>query len=385
MTAWVERQFPAMGSSAHIVLLGDEDDAAWAEREVCRLERTWSRFVADSDVGRANAAAGTGAVAVGAETIDLVEDAVGWWRVTGGSFDPTVLHALEALGYDTPFTEVRARPVARPVVASTPPGLPELRLPAVGSTRAARPAPGCAGIVIDRTAGSLRLPAGVGLDLGGIGKGAAADRTAAGLRCRGVASACVSLGGDVRAFGVGNAPDGRGWAIPVEDPFDESRVLFTHVVDDGAIVTCTDRYRRWVHDGRTVHHLLDPATGLPADTGLAAIVVADQRCARAEVLAKAAFVAGPDAGARCSRGSARPVGSSPRAPRWPSHERAAVAVLVVDRPGHRHRRVGDGDRGGGVGSRAVGTARAPPPTPRVDPRPAPLPRHAHASRSSPST
>jgi thiamine biosynthesis lipoprotein len=297
MTSWVERRFPAMGSFAHLVVLGDEDDAEWAEQVVLRLERRWSRFLADSDVSRANAAAGTGAVAVADETLDLVEDAVGWWRATAGAFDPTVLHALEALGYDAPFAEVRTRPAARPVVASAPPGLPELRIPAVGCDPADLPAPGCAGIVIDRAGRTLHLPAGVGLDLGGIGKGAAADHAAAGLRARGVASACISLGGDVHAFGAGNGPGGRGWTIPVEDPFDETRVLFSHVVDDGAIVTCTDRYRRWLHDGRSVHHLLDPATGRPADTGLAAVVVTDVQCARAEVLAKAAFVAGPDAGA----------------------------------------------------------------------------------------
>jgi thiamine biosynthesis lipoprotein len=151
--------------------------------------------------------------------------------------------------------------------------------------------------VIDRAAGTVRLPAGVRIDLGGIGKGSAADRVAAGLRERGVTAACVALGGDVRAFGSGNGPDGRGWAIPVEDPDDPGRVRFTHVIDDGAIVTSTDRFRRWRRDGHDHHHLLDPATGLPARTGLRAVIVADRSCARAEVLAKTAFVAGRSDGA----------------------------------------------------------------------------------------
>jgi thiamine biosynthesis lipoprotein len=278
------------------VLLGDDAAADWVEREVLRLERRWSRFVPHSDVCRANDAAGVHPVAAATETLDLVADAIAWWRRTDGWFDPTVLHALEAIGYDTTFTEVRARSAAIPVVRSAPPGRRELRIPAVGRAPRSSPAPGCAGIVIDRAAGTLLLPDGVGLDLGGIGKGAAADRVAAGLRARSVAAACVSLGGDVRGFGAGNGPGGRGWAVPVEDPDDESRVLFTQVIDDAAIVTTTDRFRRWVHAGREQHHLVDPATGLPARTGLAAVVVADRSCARAEVLAKAAFVAGRERG-----------------------------------------------------------------------------------------
>ena len=294
---WVEHRFPAMGSHTHLVLLGTRADADWAEHEIHRLERHWSRFTTTSDVARANRAAGLAPVAVASETLDLVAAAAEWWHRTDGWFDPTVLHALETLGYDAPFTEVRDRPTGAPVVRSAPPGRPELRIPAVGRPPAAQSAPGCAGIVIDRTAGTVHLPAGVGIDLGGIGKGAAADLVAAGLRARGVTAACVSMGGDVRAFGAGNGPDGRGWAIPVEDPADEARVLFTTVVDDAAIVTCTDRFRRWVAAGREHHHLVDPTTGLPAETGLTAVVVADATCARAEVLAKAAFVAGPTRGA----------------------------------------------------------------------------------------
>ena len=286
-----------MGSHAHVVLLGGPDDARWAEAEVARLEQRWSRFLPCSDVARANRAAGRNEVAVAPETIDLVQEACAWWDLTDGWFDPTVLHALERLGYDAPFVDVQVRSAPVPVVRSAPPGRPELRIAAVGRAPAARPAPGCAGIEIDRAASTLRLPAGVGLDLGGIGKGATADRVAAGLRGRGVGAACVSLGGDVRAFGPGNAGDGRGWAIPVEDPRDETRVLLTRVVDDGALVTSTDRFRRWVHNGRTEHHLVDPTTGRAADTGLTAVVVADRSVARAEVLAKAAFVAGPERGA----------------------------------------------------------------------------------------
>ena len=232
---WQERRFPAMGSHVRLVLRGTDADAAWATHRIGFLESRWSRCDPLSDVARANRAAGTAEVVVAPETLDLVADAVIWWHRTDGYFDPTVVHALEVLGHDAAVAEIR----------------------------------------VDRAAATLRLPAGVGLDLGGIGAGAAADDVAAGLRARGVTSACVRIGGHVRAFGPGNGPGGRGWAIPVLDPLDDARVLFTQVVHDGAIATSTDR---------------------PARTGLGAVVVADRSCARAAVLATAAVVAGRDAG-----------------------------------------------------------------------------------------
>lgn len=271
--------------------LGSDDDADRAVAEVARLEARWSRFLPDSDLVRINAGAGRGPVAVASETAAIVADACHWWRVTDGRFDPTVLPALLDHGYDDTITAVRARPVTRWTVTSVPPGRTPLRLPTVGRRRPDAPAPGCAGITVDLTAATVALPAGVALDLGGIGKGTAADRVVELLRARGVPAACVALGGDVRAYGPGS--DADGWLVPVEDPRAEGTTWFDHRIADGAIATSTDRFRRWHHAGREQHHLIDPATGRPAESGLTAVVVAHASCAAAEVLAKAAYVAGP--------------------------------------------------------------------------------------------
>jgi thiamine biosynthesis lipoprotein len=304
---WHERRFRAMGSTAHLVVLGGSDAlAGGAVREVERLESLWSRFRPDSDVSRCNAAATSGTpVRVAPETIDLLECAVAMWRSTAGRFDPTVLQALEANGYDETFERVRAR-TADVVVVSAPADRSPIRLtftrsgPAAGGpAREPEPAPGCDGIGIDRAANTVTLHDGAGLDLGGIGKGYTADLVAEALVANGATGACVALGGDVRAAGTG--PDGGPWPVPVEDPFDERRTLFTHPLGDGssgqrAIVTSTCRFRRWRHRGRERHHILDPATGAPAASGIAAVVVADAVAWRAEALAKAVLVAGPDDG-----------------------------------------------------------------------------------------
>ena len=302
---WHERRFRAMGSVAHLVVRGGDGSVVeWAVAEIARLEALWSRFRADSDVARCNAASAAEArtrVRVAPETCELLTRAVSMWRSTEGRFDPTVLRALEANGYDETFERVRARNAGASglAVVSAPRGREPIRfaIPRAGAaTRRVGPeaAPGCAGIVIDGADRCVALPNGVTLDLGGIGKGYAADLVAEGLVARGAVGACVSLGGDVRAAGDGPS-EGR-WAVPVEDPLDESREMFTYPLEQGAIVTSTVRFRQWVHLGRRCHHIIDPATGAPARTGVVAVVVADAQAWRAEVLAKAALVAGVDAG-----------------------------------------------------------------------------------------
>jgi thiamine biosynthesis lipoprotein len=283
-----------MGSSAHLVVLtsrtepggrsavadGEElvDDAV---AEIDRLERRWSRFRSDSEVSRLNAEAGR-AVVVAPETVDLVERAVLAWHRTGGRFDPTVLPAVVAAGYDRSFDELRAAGVVpvegtRTDLRAVTPG------PASGASLAAH-------VRTDRRAGTVTLPRGGSLDLGGIGKGRAADLVVERLLTRGAAGACVNLGGDVRV--AGGAPHPSGWAVAVADPFRPDEDLTVVVLADGAVATSARTRRQWVRDGVAGHHLIDPATGRPAAGGLAAVTVVAPTAAEAEVAAKAAFVAG---------------------------------------------------------------------------------------------
>src|SRR5439155_18637591 len=140
-------------------------------------EAKWSRFRATSELCRLNDAAGA-PVVVSPDTFALIARAVDAWRDTGGRYDPTVLAALEAAGYDRDFDAV-ARTGA----------------PATGERA---PAPGCAEVEFDPMVSAVRLPHGVALDLGGIGKGAAADAVSAELfdaALPGVRGVLVNLGG----------------------------------------------------------------------------------------------------------------------------------------------------------------------------------------------
>ncbi len=109
----------------------------------------------------------------------------------------------------------------------------------------------------------MRLPPGVHLDPGGIGKGLAADLVVGELLDRGAAGACVGIGGDVRVAG---APDDRpGWSISIADPIDARRELTRIDLDDGAVATSSTQRRTWWRGGMRLHHVVDPRTGLPAD------------------------------------------------------------------------------------------------------------------------
>lgn len=271
-----------MGTDALLVAVGEPAATARALRagatRLAELEARWSRFLTDSDLGRLRRAAGR-PVVVAAETAALVAAAVDAWHTTGGRFDPTVLAALERLGYDRTFARVGRR-----ADADTPllDGGPD-------------PAPGCDGIVVDLAAASVTLPAGVALDLGGIGKGRAADLVAELIVAEGARGALVDLGGDVRVLG---RPPGDAWHIAVDPPFGESAdPLAVLSLRAGAVVTTARTRRRWRRDGVEQHHLIDPATGLPVRSGLASVTVLAAEALAAEVVATAAFVAGPVAGA----------------------------------------------------------------------------------------
>ena len=189
--------------------------------------------------------------------------------MTRGAFDPTV--DLAAIGYDRDFASV--------AVAHTIAG-------------AARPAPGCGGV--EQTGGGrvLRLAAGTALDLGGIGKGLAADLVAEEMRTAGAAGVSVNVGGDVRV--VGAPPDPAGWVVGIDlDPDPDSGVTLTVALAGGAVATSSRLRRRWSSDAGEQHHLVDPATGRPARSGWASVSVVAGQAWWAEVLAKVVFLAGP--------------------------------------------------------------------------------------------
>jgi thiamine biosynthesis lipoprotein len=264
-----------MGSTARLLILGGPPDLPQRARErLAELEAQWTRFQPTSELCRLNAADGA-PVLVSRETFDVIALAVAFWRSTNGRFDPTVLEALEHAGYDRDFATIAAH---EPGAASPDPG-PD------GSA-------GCDGIELSPLLPAVQLPTGVRIDLGGIGKGRAADLLTRELLAAGADGVCVNLGGDVRVSGVPPIPPS--WQVDLDSALAPSR---TFHLGEGAVATSTRLRRSWMQDGAPRHHLIDPVTGRPAWNGLAVVTVLAESAASAEILAKAAFVAGPDAGA----------------------------------------------------------------------------------------
>jgi FAD:protein FMN transferase len=275
--------FRAMGSDAQVIVVGGPPGGAdRARRRIDDLEARWSRFRPDSEISRLTRRAGEW-VTLSAESALLVQRAVEAWRVTVGRFDPTVLGAVIRAGYDRSFELLDGD---GDVAAGT-----------------SRLTVGAAGIEIDGM--RVRIPAGVGFDPGGIGKGLAADLVVADALAAGAAGACVNLGGDVRVAGEppgdqsaattpapGPSPAGRSaWTVAVEHPASPNPVALLGL-HDGAVATSTTLRRRWTAGGEQRHHLIDPWTGAPStsDLTLAAVVAAEGWAA--EVLAKAVLLRG---------------------------------------------------------------------------------------------
>jgi thiamine biosynthesis lipoprotein len=268
-----ETRFRAMGTTAEVIVLGGPRElAARARTALDDLEARWSRFRPTSELCRLNDANGK-RVVVSEATFDAISRAVEAWRATNGRYDPTVLRALEAAGYDRDFAAVDRNGDAR--------------------TDAGIPTAGCGEIELEPIVRAVRLPPGVTLDLGGIGKGLAADLVTRALLDEGADGVLVNIGGDARM--EGESPRDEGWIVEFENPLAFGSLGVARLAR-GAVCTSTRVKRKWVRGGVPQHHLIDPSTGAPSWSGLASVTVLSSEAWWAEVLAKAAFVAGPRTG-----------------------------------------------------------------------------------------
>jgi thiamine biosynthesis lipoprotein len=265
-------QTRAMSCTVTIVVTvdgrSDADGAHLVRTAATRLneiESRWSRFLPSSEITALNEARGD-PLYVSDDTVRLIESAVRAWHATSGAFDPTLLGTIVGLGY------AASRDSAAMTTSLAP-----------GTHPQGRPAE----ILVDRSCGVVRLPAGTTIDPGGIGKGLAADLVVDELIAGGAGGALVEIGGDIRMRGL--PPAGTAWPIAIADSDD--------VVDiaDGGIATSTPLRRTWIHDGHRRHHLIDPGTLRPSTADIVACTVIAGSSAWAEAFTKLPFVVGIDA------------------------------------------------------------------------------------------
>ena len=284
-----ERRFHTMGTEIR-VLIGDriEDGqpepavmADTVEAQLTEFDRELSRFRHDSELSRLNR---DPREVVPASPLLCTAVSAGLWAAerTGGLVDLTLLPHLEAAGYAESRSGVASEPL-------------ESALATAPSRRPASPAPDPAwrliGVLEDE--GAIRRPPAVKLDSGGIGKGLAADLV--GRRLAGYARYIIDCGGDVRVGG--KLPDSAPIELQIRHPL-SGAAAEAFAFERGAIATSGLDARLWrLPDGTYAHHLIDPATGRPAWTGLICASARAPTALEADVLAKAALLSGPDGAA----------------------------------------------------------------------------------------
>ena len=252
-----------------------------AEAQLIDFDRRLSRFREDSELARLNR---DPREEVPASSLLRRAVRAGVWAAeqTDGLVDPTLVPQLVAAGYATSRDGLSSASLADGLAAAP-------------ARRPARPDPQARWRAIDvlDKAGIIRRPAGLMFDTGGVGKGLAADLAARPLER--YARYAVDVGGDVRVGG--RDPDGEAVEIEVRHPqTGEAADLFR--IGRGAVATSGLDVRLWRRsDGLYAHHLLDPATGEPAWTGIICASARAPTALEADTLAKAALLAGRD-GAR---------------------------------------------------------------------------------------
>ena len=291
LVCWPGLNGPGHAASPHVVKRGQmhmgtlvfltavAPDEQWAHdaieqgfAEIHRLEQILSTWIPDSELSRINAAAGQQAIEAGPETIELLEHSLEMARLTEGSFNIAVGPAVEAWN------------VSR-----------EGRIPTQGELDATRPLMDFSAIQIDKEAGTVYLArSGMRLDIGGIGKGYAADFAARVMREAGASAGVVAISGDIKTFG--HLPDGQRFTFGIQHPREENGITIGQLeLEDEAVSTAGDYQRYFEKDGIRYHHILDPQTLQPARLSQSVTIVA-KTGVLADGLDTGIFVMGPEKG-----------------------------------------------------------------------------------------
>ena len=274
---YISREFPALGTVNRICIYdGGRTEALDAvQQRVVELENRLSVFRPDSEIWRLNKNAGRRPVAVSPETFHLLATAKEYGRLSEGAFAVTV----------------------RPLSALWNIGKPGATVPEPDKIEAAQELVNDGDLVLDKeTCTAFLVRPGQSVDLGGIAKGYAADEARRVLSQYGVRYAVVDLGGNSRT--IGTRPDGSPWRIGIQNPADvRGSYIGTVSVQDETVVTSGVNERFFVKDGVFCHHIIDPCSGRPAQSGLMSVTVVGRSSIKADALSTTVFVLGMRKGA----------------------------------------------------------------------------------------
>lgn len=243
-----------------------EDALREAQQAVFAMERRLSATDGESEIARLNAGE---SVQISGDTAALLSRALELAGASAGTFDPTVRPLMELWGFTTE----------------------EYRVPSAEEIEATMALTGWEKVECKGT--EVVLAPGQKLDLGGIAKGWASETICDILRSHGVESALLYLGGSVQTLGT--KADGSPWRVGVQNPDGSDEHLGILSVGECAVVSSGGYQRFFEADGVRYHHILDPRTGRPAQSGLAAVTVVCADAVAADAYSTALYVMGLDA------------------------------------------------------------------------------------------
>lgn len=245
-------QIFAMDTVMEIAAFGPQAKEAVSETEsqIQELEKQLSRTLPDSDVSRINRNGTTPTTGIAAGTWALLEAALEYRDATDGAFDITIAPVMDAWGFTGDSFRVPEQAELDALLRRVNSG--EIQMQAESTE-------------------SVALGEGQAIDLGGIAKGYTSDLVEQTFRANGVESGKISLGGNV--FVLGTKPDGSDWRVGIKDPQNEEALAVILPLRDAYAITSGGYERYFEENGKTYHHIIDPATGYPADNGLLSVTV----------------------------------------------------------------------------------------------------------------
>lgn len=264
-----QQEFYAMDTYMSITAYGKNPQQAVTDcvQYINALEADISRTREDSDLSAVNAAQGQ-PCQPSEQTMDILRESLELAQQTDGAFDPTIAPLIDLWQISPEQTEIPAQADIDAAKAK------------VGYQR------------VKLTADSVQMEPDMKLDLGGIGKGYAADHVASMLREAGIQRALIALGGNI--YVIGEKEKGIPWTAGITDPDDPQSYFATLSVTDTSIVTSGDYERYFEKDGKRYCHIFDPETGYPAETDLRSATVVMPESAKADAYSTALFVMGYD-------------------------------------------------------------------------------------------
>ena len=267
------KRISALGGLVDITVYGKNAEAAIREAglAITNLDAMVNSFDENSRVYAVNHSGGA-AVMITAQVASMIETARTVSSQTGGALDLTVYPLMDAWGflsgnYTVPEEEALTELLKRV-------GMDRMRL------------------AVDQESGDymLQLPSDTQITLDCVARGAATNAAISALRTMGVKSAVINMGGNVQTLGV--KPDGSKWNIAIMDPNDRNAYIGYLTLGETAVVTSMPTELSFTQRGALFHHIMNPATGMPANTSLRSVTVVCADAQMADCLSTAMFVLG---------------------------------------------------------------------------------------------